>query len=112
MKKYIEIKADTNDADYIIEKSEITDEEIEKLKPVIETIKNFKPYKINNWNFRHNWPSTDYARHDLGEKTINELYGNNDAVEFLKELVPYGECGVHTIDSITILHVTKEIKLL
>jgi len=44
MKKYIVIKADTNDGDYVSEKSEITDYQIEQIKPLIEAIKNFQPY--------------------------------------------------------------------
>lgn len=120
MQKYIEIVADTNDADYVSSRSMITDKEIEQIMPVIEAIRNFKPYKVDKvgydkkstWEHRHNWPNSDYIRADLGEKTTEELYGHLSGFQHFEELVPYGENGIHTIASITILTVVKEEKIL
>jgi hypothetical protein len=38
MKKYIIVTADTNDADYMTEKSEITDAQIEQIRVIAEAI--------------------------------------------------------------------------
>lgn len=122
MKKYIFVKADTNDADYITEKSEITDEQIEIIKPLIEAIKNFTPYEVQlpgratTWTHCHNWSSGERTRDDLGEKTAWEYYGekgvSEDVLEVFEEFVPHGEYGIHTIESIDLLIVQEEIKLL
>ena len=117
MKKYIEIKADTNDGDYITKRSEITDAEIELLKPLIEKIKNFKPYigtKPDRWKYlhNHNFCSGDRLREDLGEKSPEELYGEDEALKLFNELIPCGEYGIHTIESIKILEIFNEINLL
>ena len=46
MEYEIRITADTNDADYITSVNTISEEDLEKIKPLIEKIKNFKPYKV------------------------------------------------------------------
>ncbi len=110
MKKYIVIEADTNDGDYITNKSEITDSELEVINPVIQAIKNFKPYQ-GEWmpgqftTHDHNFPLGDCLREDMGEKPIEEIYSNVDSnsLEVFKEMVPYGEYGIHTIKSIEIV---------
>jgi hypothetical protein len=123
MKKYIIVKADTNDADYVMEKSEITDEQIEQLKPLIEAIKNFQPYetitKRGNQprTHRHNFPCGEFVREDLGEKDAFTYYLeqgiSEDVLEmFCSEFAPSSENGIHTIISIEIIVVQEEIKLL
>lgn len=122
MKKYIVIKADTNDGDYVSEKSEITDYQIEQIKPLIEAIKNFQPYvgytKRNNdpWTHSHNFPIGELVRDDLGEKDAWEYYGSQgfseELLEIFYEFLPSSEFGIHTIESIGILIVQDEIKLL
>jgi len=96
MKKYIIIKADTNDGDYITKKSKITDEQIELIKPIIKEIKK-----------QHN----EYRILDCGN-TAEKFYGSLPNFDFFDNLVPHGEYGVHTIESIEVLVVQKEIKLL
>ena len=119
MKKYIIIKADTNDADYVTSKKLITDEEIEQIKPVVKAIKKFKPYKTNgcSWEHHHNFPAGDCLRDDLGELSPYELYVESGKVtkeqfELFEEYLPYGEYGLHTIESVEILEVENEIKLM
>ena len=108
MSKYIYIKADTNDGDYISKKSEITDEQIELIKPVIEQLK-FRKDKLNedkmhNWNeWRHNWETSEYS-----DSTTTDMYVDNglltqEQVELFNRFVPFGEYGVHTVESVEIL---------
>lgn len=118
MKRYIVIKADTNDADYITSKHLITDQQLQKITPVIDAINNFKPYKLPSKNkewenkFDHNFPIGECCRTDMGEKTIQELYGHLDGLEVFENFIPYYEYGIHTIKSIELLEVENEIKLL
>lgn len=121
MKKYLVITADTNDGDYVTEKHSVTDETIELLKPAIEAVKNFKPYKVHmhniDWNHSHNFPTGECCREDLGEKTPKEYYVDGGFMtedQFLdfEEYVPYAEYGIHTITSIEILEVSEETKLI
>lgn len=112
--KYIIVTADTNDADYINNKSPITDEQIAQLMPLIEAIKNFKPYK-GKYMCNHNWTVGDCFRGDLGEKTPEELYEgvvSEEVFEMFNELLPWGEYGIHTIKMIEVIEVVSEIRLL
>ena len=103
MKLYLEIKADTNDADYVQQRTEITEQEVEDFKPLIKAIKNKKS--------GYNWPDFGYTRKD--EPTPVEVYSEfGELVEYFSEYVPHGEYGVHTIDSIKLLKVLEEVDLL
>lgn len=92
MEKYIIIEADTNDGDYVTKVSEITDEQIELIKPVIEAIlKNDKLYETEQLIDEHN---------------AEELYGHLEGFETFAKFVPHGDpnyLGVHTIESVMIV---------
>lgn len=100
MKKYIIIKADTNDGDYVTEKTLISDEEVEKVKYILSKMDT--THKIR-------WETLDQANSKVWEQHP-EL--TEEEAEFLYEFVPSGEYGVHTIESIEIIEVVNEIKLL
>ena len=122
MKKWnIHIVADINDADYIENLSIIDQVELDKIKPVIEAIRDFKPYTYTDtsdkfkltWDHRHNWPED--PREDLGEKSIYELYGiDDDLWNLFNDFIP-SNCydNIHTIVSIEVWpETTEKIKLL
>jgi len=101
-KKYVIITADTNDADYITEKTEVSDKTIELLKPIAEAIKNCKK--------RHNWPNHEYV-----DDCLDFLYEGiltEDQIELFNSLCPSSEYGIHTIKNIEILVVEEEYSLL
>lgn len=106
--KYFYVEVDTNDADYIGKIVEIEDESVEKFKPLIEKIKQFKPYKAAGlhdltWNHTCNFPHGECLREDLGEKHPCELYAINEETyeEFIETFCLYGgEWGFHTITKI------------
>jgi len=122
MHYYINIKADTNDADYISELNEITEEQLEKILPVIEAVKGFKQYEGKSrsgrdWTHHNNFPTGDCLREDLGEKSPEELYVETGLVtpeqlEAFYEVVPSNEDGIHTIESVKLLKVLEEQTLL
>ena len=118
MRRQIIIVGDSNDGDYITSINEITLQEIEIINPIIEKIKNFKPYKSEKHNREHknNYPWGEVSRPDLGEKSPEELYHtdeiNKEQWMFWESLLPCGEYGIHTINSIVILEILNENKLL
>ena len=103
---YVEI--DTNDADYIGQLVNVEDEVAEKWMPLIEKIKNFKPYtgtalSGTTWDHTSNFPIGECCRYDLGEKDSMELYDITDEEleEFCETFNLYGgEWGFHTINRI------------
>ncbi|RJQ25033.1 hypothetical protein C4577_06520 [Candidatus Parcubacteria bacterium] len=116
----IKIVADTNDADYVTEISNISDKDLTKIKPLIAAIKAFKPYKTKsdsglNWTHDNNYPCGEHCpREDLGEKYPQEIYKGLDeeVFEIFEDLIPRGEYGIHTIKSIEIAPHIKWEKLL
>ena len=103
---YVEV--DTNDADYIGKLVHVSDEKVEKWMPLIEKIKNFKPYtgtaySGSKWNHTSNFPIGECCRHDLGGKDPMELYDitKDELDEFIETFELYGgEDGFHTISKI------------
>ena len=123
-RKFAVITVDTNDADYISETIEVTEEQVLMLARVATAIKAFESYEGKqiymgrNHICRHNFPVGECLREDLGEKAAIEYYVKDkktiieeDFLEFM-ELLPYGEYGSHTVTTIKILAVIGEIKLI
>lgn len=113
------IKADENDADYRFAEYKITDVELKKLKPIIEKIKNFKPYTITYpsgaiYEHKHNYPMKDHYRPEMGEKSPRELYEgiSEEEFEYFESLLPTSEFGLHTIVSIELYPIVNKIVLL
>lgn len=106
MKLYIEIKADTNDADYVHERSEISEELLEQFKPLIAAIKE------KGKNYGHNWLTYDYNRDE--EDGPYEMYSEfgKELIDWFRDFVPHGEYGVHSIRGIKLLRVESEETLL
>jgi len=105
----ITIVVDTNDGDYVTEVCQITEYKLNKIKPLIEAIKNFKPYNGHTSNY----PIGECCRSDLGEKTPQELYKFEDKIfELFEDYCPYNEYGFHTIKSIEVCPAREKEKLL
>ena len=114
----IVITVDTNDADYITEVSEISQEDLERIRPLIEAIKNFEPYQAQTkgklgYRHDHNYPCGDVLREDLGEKEPEEIYDfDEDIFDIFEDLLPSSQYGFHTITSIKVYPVPdKEVLL-
>lgn len=117
----ITITVDFNDADYNTKVSCISEENLERIKPLIEAIKNFKPYEATysgsglKWMHGHNYPcGENLPRTDLGGKSPEEIYPQFDEAthELFRELCPHGEYGFHTVVSVEITPFVKKTKLL
>jgi hypothetical protein len=119
----ITIMADTNDGDYVTQISKISEFHLEKLKPLIKAIKNFKPYTTpipqgdegREWEHCHNYTTGDATREDLGEKSGYDYYlptfGEN-LMQMWEELLPCDERGIHTIVCVEVTPYVKKTRLL
>lgn len=104
-KKYIFIEADVNDGDYISELNQISDKDLEIIKPVIKAIKaNKKGHNYDVGGYDDTTPEDKYV--STGKCTQEEL----DTFDSFVPVMDNQE--VHTIESIRILIVEKEIDLL
>lgn len=126
--KYIRVVADTNDADYIETFKPISDKDLERISPIIQAIKAFQPYQSSYLSsasrdgpktvksyHRHNYPTRNRCREDMGERPVSEIYNHvnqDDLYYFEEEYVPSNEFGIHTIKSIEILEITHIDKLI
>lgn len=127
--KYLYVKVDTNDADYLTELTKISEEDLARFMPLIQAIKNFKPYQTKYTStacrtpeertiiHENNWPcSEDLPRKDLGEQSpediySEEVYGSIDPETikwFGDDYVPFGS---HTIEEISVLEITEYERL-
>ena len=98
MKKYIIINSDHNDGDITTEINEITDEKLEKYLPLIKAIKE----NSGEWLSGDQGSLKDqYEEFEFKLKeNFNSYVGNGEGY------------GIHTIESIEILEVINETKLL
>lgn len=104
----ITVTVDTNDADYITLNSKISGVDLEKIKPLIGVIKNFK-----TTNYQHNFPTGECLREDLGEKPPNQIYDFPEEIfELFDEILPSFEYGFHTIESIYVTPYVEKTRLL
>lgn len=116
----IKIVVDENDADYLTSVREISDEDLAKIMPLIEAIKQFKPYSLKagqyglTWTHDHNYVTGECQREDLGEKSVEEYYSQIDSEthELFQEFCPFSEHGFHTIKSIEVYPIPVKTKIL
>lgn len=119
------ITVDTNDADYLTSVNKISEEDLEKIKPLIEAIKNFKPYSysVNKNSFlhqgyvykhEHNYPTYECLREDLGEKSPQKLYSqfSEEIHEMFSDLCPQSDNGFHSVVNVSISPWVEKTRLL
>ncbi len=128
-KMEIIITVDSNDADYLTQVSVIEKEDLEKIMPLIEAIKNFKPYEgkdyistacrepetCKGFQYHHNYPNGEYCpRTDMGEFAKEEIYPDISELQFeiFEEFCEYGEYGFHSVKSVEISPLVVRQKLL
>ncbi len=119
MKKYILIQADVNDGDYINFKHEISDEDIELINPIIQAIKEFNDDKSIIYQ-KYNWCTFDHKSHrdphqymSPEKRYLDTGKCSQEAFDYFNDLLPcIDNEDIYTIESIEILVVQEEIKLL
>ncbi|HEX8586148.1 MAG TPA: hypothetical protein VF680_17280 [Allosphingosinicella sp.] len=103
MIKYIIVQADTNDGDYINKKTQITEDDIIKVKDILS--------KLNIGSYDLSWGRGDIQDEDNDPHILYPQLSEEE-IEFLENYIPYGEYGIHTIESIEILTVVETEKLI
>lgn len=107
MARTITVTADTNDADYITNTQILNEDDLPTIKKVIKAIKDFDS-KHQRGTGQYNW----YARRRPGPREVYEDILTEEEIEIFEEYIPYGEDGIHTIESVEIYEVINKEKLL
>lgn len=97
MKKYIYVEADYNDGDYTSRMSEITDEEIELIRPVVKAISSNKGSYLTGDCLEDRATSPE------------ELYGHLEGFDLFEDVIPSAEYGIHTITEVKIIQILEEL---
>ncbi len=94
LKYQLIVVADTNDADYVTQMTDVSLETVEELRPLLSAIaKNDGQWCTSEYeNIEYSGPIAVY-----GKEFTEEL------VEKFNGMVPYGENGVHTIETIKLI---------
>lgn len=96
-KKYLLVTADTNDADYVTDVTEINNEDLIRVKKIFSMLPKKK---------RHNWPDhDDYQKGNIFDK-YKKL--TEEDFDFINGYIPHGEYGIHTIESVRVLEVISD----
>lgn len=109
MKQYIVIEADINDGDYVIEKTEITEEEIVKVEEIISKMPRQKDYTGNEQKCIR-YETREIGNDDRDDSAYN--YITNEEKRFLAKFLPSGDynyAGIHTIENIDIVSESKKL---
>lgn len=98
--KKIYVNVDTNDGDYVGKISDISDEEIQEILPLVEAIKN---QKSGDGNFPYG---------EVFGWKASKIYSNFSGFDIFLDFIPYTEYGFHDIDQIEIYEITNIQKLI
>jgi len=98
------IKADTNDADYIHSLREnVNSADLAAIKRVWAV--------VSKYEGDYNWGHSEYTDPaDDPFKVYKDVLSAND-IDTMSCYAPYGEHGIHTIESVTIYEFTNKIEL-
>ena len=110
MKEILIIEGDTNDADYITSEHIVTNDN--KVKELVAKVADaLKAVKKKTKEYGYKWNASEYS-HDSSPEEMYKDYLTEDDIEGFNDLIPYGENGIHSINSIRILTVAKEEALI
>lgn len=108
MKKYIIITADYNDGDYVTKKSEISDEQIEMMRNIVNKVDKIELYG-GGYAGSFEWKTEDQQEEPL---LLAHPELTEEEIKLLEKFRPCAEYGIHSIEDIEILTVLEEEKLL
>ena len=117
MKLYIEIKGDTNDADYITERTEINEQDLLDIQPVINAIKEFDEDESIKYQ-KYNWWDVESSREGEQYMSPYDRYVKSgkcteEAYDYFNEYIPrHTNDNIHSIDSIKLIKVISKTVLL
>jgi hypothetical protein len=100
------LKADTNDGDYVTSTSTVDVTAILKLESIIRNLKAAgEAYSIT-------WGRGDMMGKDNDPRELYKDVLTSEEIEWLDEMLPFGEYGIHTIESIVYYEAPAKVKLL
>lgn len=100
----VSITVDWNDADYVTDTHEVDQEKLNKLTSITDKIKT-SGYGKKRWGYK--WENGDRGSPGAEYPDLTE-----EEVEFLNDLLPYVEYGVHTITEIVWYPMPEKMRLL
>lgn len=111
MARTITVKADTNDADYITNTQILDEEDLPTILKVIKAIKAFDA-RTRRGSGEYNWYNSYHGCSRPGPRDVYEDILTEEEIELFENYIPYGEDGIHTIESVEIYEVINKEKLL
>lgn len=94
MKNLLIVTADTNDADYVSEISEVKSDALDRIIVILDKINKAGKFEWNGFP----WGKGEYA--DTGfQKEYADILSEEE-MEYFNGFTPYGEHGIHTISRI------------
>lgn len=95
------IKADTNDADYVYSSEVLDNDGLKRALALFGKIKEKYGRHFNNWE-----------NGDIGDPRILYPEWPEEDIEFIEDLVPHGEYGIHTIESVEYYPLPEKVRVL
>ena len=108
MIKLLYIEADTNDADYVTRLTDITSLTEEQMKELTYCINIIKKHFTQPWAhfIGCKWNTREMDDDEsVEEEYKGELTSAN--IEFMEDYIPYGEFGVHSLQTIQIFNIDE-----
>jgi hypothetical protein len=101
------IVGDENDADHVTAITAVSKRQLELLQPVFDAIVEYTSKEGNKW--KHNWPTSEYT-----DATPDDLYPQlmSNQIEMFNEVAPWGESGIHTVESIRYYQIPLKTEVL
>ena len=111
-KQIVIVKGDTNDADYITEETELKGWALEQL-PLLKKIAKAITARDKEMEdtSQYNWGNSEYSNANP-EKIYKGILTEEDIGIFNGTFCPWGEQGIHTVESIRIITITKDTELI
>lgn len=108
-KRFLLVKADENDADYVTEKRSISDDSLEKVREIINALKEGSKKVDRDGRTRIEriaWGTGDCRADDNDPYLLYALKGllTIDEIEWFDQWLPHREHGIHTIESIEVIY--------
>ena len=100
LEKFVFVKGDMNDADYISEETKLNEADLDLIRKVSKALAENE----------YLWPTSEWD-----DESVSEVYDGvltNQEISTFSKYVPYGEGGIRSIESIEIREVRVVEKLI
>ena len=106
MRTMMIVTADTNDEDFVYEITDnVSKEDIHKIKNILHILMNSDSPK-KSWG--HNWMMGELVEQGMSPQKMYEGELTKEEIDWFEEFLPYGEYGIHSIESVRFLEVESD----